>query len=210
MLTLKLIAVAMCYQDGVRGNDAVLRDYAKSKKLQSLPSVLEFFSYCFAAGNLLSGPFFEAKDYFDFIKFEGEWAALKSPSRAPNRVMPGLYRFFKALVFAGLWQLAERAGFTVSYLESETWRKTEPFLLRLVLLWFTVVAFRFKYYFVWAVAESGLIFSGFGFSCVPEGSPKWDRYINAQVRGVELNPSLADTARHWNICTGLWLRHCEF
>lgn len=40
-----------------------------------------------------------------------------------------------------------------------------------------------------------------------QGHPRWDRYLNSHIRQVELNPSLADTPRHWNICTGLWLRH---
>lgn len=36
-------------------------------KLDRVPSLLEFYSYCFSCGNLLAGPFFEAKEYFDFV-----------------------------------------------------------------------------------------------------------------------------------------------
>jgi hypothetical protein len=55
------------YQDG--GKEAEqLGDYAARKRLQALPSPLHFFSYLFAAGNLLAGPFFEASDYFDYIQ----------------------------------------------------------------------------------------------------------------------------------------------
>ena len=213
VLTLKLIAISMCYQDGVRRNDQLLRDYAKSKRLSSLPSLLEFFSYCFAAGNLLSGPFFEAKDYFEFMNLEGDWSALVPVSKSPSGMFPGLYRFFKALVCAAVWQWAERSGFNIPYIESESWRQTKPFLWRLILLWFTVVAFRFKYYFVWGVSEAGLVFSGFGFAGYKEergaGKADWNRYVNSRIRGVELNPSLSDTPKHWNICTGVWLRHCK-
>lgn len=43
-------------------------------KLDRLPSLLEYYSYCFASGNLLAGPFFEAKEYFDFIERKvGVW-----------------------------------------------------------------------------------------------------------------------------------------
>lgn len=48
---------------GQRGASA----YIRAKQLQELPSPLEFLSYVFAAGNLLAGPFFECKDYLDFI-----------------------------------------------------------------------------------------------------------------------------------------------
>lgn len=34
---------------------------------QALPSLLEFLSYVFAFGNLLAGPFFELRDYLDYI-----------------------------------------------------------------------------------------------------------------------------------------------
>jgi hypothetical protein len=233
ILTLKLIAVAMCYQDGARGDELPLREYAKTKRLKRLPSPLEFFSYCFAAGNLLSGPFFEAKDYFDFMNGQGDWAQLSNHTGAAvasssldgegkqeltatasrkkaNPTIPGSYRFFKALAFAALWIFGERAGFTVPYLESDAWSHGTSLPARLALLWFTVVVFRFKYYFVWAIAEAGLVFSGFGFAGFDDkGKAKWDRYINSRVRGVEMNTSLADTPRHWNILTGLWLRHCE-
>ena len=58
----------MCsYQDGCKEAEQ-LGDYAARKRLQALPSPLHFFSYLFAAGNLLAGPFFEASDYFDYIR----------------------------------------------------------------------------------------------------------------------------------------------
>ena len=47
-----------------------LREYSAAKRLRALPTPLEFASYCFAAGNLLAGPFFEATDYFDYVRRE--------------------------------------------------------------------------------------------------------------------------------------------
>ena len=45
-----------------------LRPYQESMKLQLMPSLLEFFSYVFAAGNLLAGPFFEFRDYIEYVE----------------------------------------------------------------------------------------------------------------------------------------------
>ncbi len=45
-----------------------LRPYQESMKLHLMPSLLEFFSYVFAAGNLLAGPFFEFRDYIEYIE----------------------------------------------------------------------------------------------------------------------------------------------
>lgn len=54
------------YQDGTKPPER-LSEYASKKQLRQLPSLLEYFSYLFAAGNLLAGPFFEAHDYFDYV-----------------------------------------------------------------------------------------------------------------------------------------------
>ena len=214
VLTLKLVAIAICYQDGARDNDAELRDYAKSKQLKTLPSPLEFLSYLFAVGNLLSGPFFEARDYFDYVERKGDWEegdGTDPRRRIPSAFIPGTYRFLKALFCAAIWQYFTRKGITVDLLESKTWQENHPLHIRIALLWAAVVVFRFKYYFVWGVSEASLVFSGMGFKkYTADGKPLWNRYITSHIRGVEFNPSLADTPRHWNICTGLWLRHCKF
>lgn len=247
ILTLKLVSVAMCYQDGARSDDTSLRSYARAKALQRCPSLLEYFSYLFAAGNLLSGPTFEAKDYFDYTSRRGDWA-VDARGRLPNPAVPGTYRFIKAMACAVVWVYFTKQGYNVELLESTYWREETSMVMRLALLWATIVVYRFKYYCVWGVSESALIFSGFGFSKYDEnvrqhshavdalpmpavyhgrrlfllstnghlhfrsrlqGKAVWDRYISSHIRLVELNPSLADTPRHWNIQTGVWLRHCE-
>jgi lysophospholipid acyltransferase len=101
-----------------------------------------------------------------------------------------------------------RKGVVCDHLESLEWQESHSLPIRLALIWASVAIVRFKYYFVWGISESALIFSGMGFKRYShDGKPLWNRYINSHIRGVELNPSLADTPRHWNICTGLWLRH---
>lgn len=53
-------------------------------RLDRLPSLLEYYSYCFASGNLLAGPFFEAKEYFDFIE-----RRVGGRVGSPGRAIPG-------------------------------------------------------------------------------------------------------------------------
>lgn len=54
------------YQDGNRPAER-LSQYAARKQLPRLPSLLQFYSYLFAAGNLLAGPHIEAADWFDYM-----------------------------------------------------------------------------------------------------------------------------------------------
>lgn len=212
ILTLKLVSVAMCYQDGACSDKSRLHPYGLSKMITTCPSILEYFSYLFAAGNLLSGPTFEAKDYFDYINRVGDWDEKHRPEcRIPNPWTPGIYRFGKALCCGAVWIYFTGHGINVDLIESEYWRKDLSFTVRCLALWATIVVYRFKYYAVWCISEAGMIFSGFGYRMRDEnGRPRWDRYISSHIRRVELNPSLADTPKHWNLCTGLWLRHCTF
>lgn len=245
MLTLKLISVAICYQDGRRHNSKSLHPYGASKRLETCPSLLEYMSYLFAFGTLLSGPFFEMKDYLDYVNRQGEWDCTRDECKIPNPLLPGLYRFGKAFLCAAIWIYFTKNGFNVEKIESSYWREDLNFVVRCLTLWITIVVYRFKYYAVWCVSESGMIFSGLGYNTrdekvsalmrqlygakkirdcfycdllnlttwcfetfLSQGQPKWDRYINSHIRQVELNPSLADTPKHWNRCTGMWLRRC--
>lgn len=121
------------YQDGVKEQ---LTEYAAQKQLLELPSLLEFFSYLFAAGNLLAGPFFEARDYFDYVDrkvpregsrptrgavgkaslwrctpLQGDWDDNDPAKRIPSPLLPGLLRFVKGVFCAVLWmKLSGRYG----------------------------------------------------------------------------------------------------
>lgn len=75
-----------------------LRDYAKAKRLSTLPSPLEFFGYLFACGNLLCGPFYEYSDYSNYV---ARRASYTTPLSAPW--LPGLARLAKSLFFMALY-----------------------------------------------------------------------------------------------------------
>ncbi len=83
-------------------------------------------------------------------------------------------------------------------------------LCRIIVLYLVPTIYRYKYYFAWAVAESGLTVSGFNYNGETErGTYKWDRYVNTRIRHVEFQTSLAKLPEHWNVCTGLFLRQCK-
>ena len=66
-----------------------------------MPSLLEYLSYVFAAGNLLAGPNFELSDYLHYIERTGPWSP-KANKPMPSPILPGLIRFSKALACMGL------------------------------------------------------------------------------------------------------------
>ena len=50
-----------------------LSPYQQAHAVRRLPSLLEWLSFMFSAGNLLAGPYFELADYLAYIKRRGPW-----------------------------------------------------------------------------------------------------------------------------------------
>ncbi|KAA6421295.1 MAG: membrane bound O-acyl transferase family [Trebouxia sp. A1-2] len=199
VLTLKMISAAVCYHDGLMPAQE-LTPYQEARKLVAMPSPLEWLSYIFASGNLLAGPFFELRDYRDYIQRQGAWAGA-----FPSGLLPGVVRLLKALLCMA-FHLRMTQGFNASTLES-AWYYSQPLWSRIVVLYLVPTIYRYKYYFAWAVAESGLTVSGFNYNGKSDrGSYQWDRYVNTRIRHVEFQTSLAKLPEHWNVCTGLFLR----
>lgn len=203
VLTLKLISLASSYQDGLR-SEAALTSYQQKMKLARLPSPLEYLSYIFAAGNLLSGPNFEMADYLHFIERTGPWDP-KAERPVPPSVVPGTIRFLKAagclVIYLSL--VGRFSPLTLeakAFFEMSLWR-------RLLVMYMVGTVARFKYYFAWAISEAGLIFSGFCFNGYSaQGEARWDRYSNTHITKVEICTSAAEFPAHWNTCTGTFLR----
>jgi hypothetical protein len=51
-----------------------LSPYQKQHVFYQLPSLLEYFGFVFAFGNLLAGPVIEFRDYQQWVNSEGVWA----------------------------------------------------------------------------------------------------------------------------------------
>lgn len=96
------------------------------------------------------------QDYLDWAEQRGDWD--ESKRRLPSRVVPGLARLAKGLACTVLWMWLVRT-YNADLLESEAWAGL-GLGRKAVLIWIVGVTCRMKYYSVWAIAESSLIFNG--------------------------------------------------
>jgi MBOAT, membrane-bound O-acyltransferase family len=76
LMVLVLKEVALCHNL----SDSFARDSSKGYsperaafKVARAPNPIHYFSYIFATGNLLAGPFFEYREYMDFMARTGDW-----------------------------------------------------------------------------------------------------------------------------------------
>ena len=67
---------------------------------------------------------------------------------------------------------------------------------------------RGKYFFCWVWANAACIASGIGFSGYDaSGKPTWTTAENVHPMGVERAATFVNIPHHWNVKTGVWLRH---
>eukprot|EP00850_Spirogloea_muscicola_P004385 SM000019S04929 [mRNA] locus=s19:25616:28721:+ [translate_table: standard] len=208
ILTLKATSAAINYQDGLLpDSDPSLRESQRRHRLTRLPTVLEFLGYNLCCGLHLAGPVYEISDYIAWTEDKQLWAGSKEMPR-PRPHEAATAAFARGLVAMCLYVvLAPWAppGFVLdsAFRALPLWRRLGYILL---------VGFvaRWKYYFIWSVAEAAMILSGLGFSGWREEKGRkvatWDSARNVDIMAVELATSTVDFPVHWNISVSHWLR----
>ena len=80
LLACKMSSLAFCLEDGVKetkGN--VLSSDQKARRVNNIPSILEFSSYVFFCQACALGIFFEYSDYIKFIEKTHEYCYIPNP-----------------------------------------------------------------------------------------------------------------------------------
>ncbi len=205
VMTLKLISVAINYWDGGRP-DKDLSEWQRSKKLDKLPSFIEFLGYALSPTQILSGPSCEMSDYLDWANSRNFYDFKKSKKESPSPLVPTLKAIFEAVIYVMFFM---KFTLPLATMHSDLVWAAKPLYHRLGWLFMFMTAFRCKYYFSWKMAEAAVNASGLGLEKFDEqtGDAVWSRGRNVNVLKVEFAGSAAMLPIHWNICTGNWLRH---
>ncbi|GBG67101.1 hypothetical protein CBR_g78882 [Chara braunii] len=208
VMTLKVTSCAMSYQDGMQDKSNLYDSHARTA-LVKIPSLLEFMSYTYCCGNVLVGPVYDMKDYLAYIERREIWME-EAGHRIPSPYVPAAKSFVRALfclmVYVWLTPLAPWSRlFDQGLLHGPSLRKWGYFYL-------VVFTSRWKYYFIWALAETACCLSGFGFSGwkrAKDGTrkPVWTRGKNVDIIAIETGRGgAASLPKYWNITVSSWLR----
>lgn len=202
VLTLKVTACAMNYQDGATTPASEMSEFQHRRHLKTLPNPIDYASWLMFPCTLVSGPAVEFRDYSDWLRGKGVWSG-----RTPSAFAPAVKKFLGACVCLGLFQwLSSRYTIESTYLAWDWLRR--PYLKRVWDMHLMGQTNRFKYYFVWMMADFAATVSGLGFSGYDaKGIARWDTAANIYPLGVEKSLTLNSIPLSWNVKTGLWLRH---
>lgn len=210
VLTLKVISASMSYQDGLIKNEEDLRVSQRKNRLKELPSFVQYIGYCLNCGTHLAGPVYEIRDYIDWTEDKGLWSR-DAAKPMPSPFGAALRAFLQALLCMAVYMfLVPRVPLSkFDSLEYQKW----GFWHRLGYMYLSGFTARWKYYFIWSIAEVAVIISGLGFSgwTTPDDNKvvkaKWTRAKNVDILKVEFAKSGVELPLYWNISTGNWLRH---
>ncbi|XP_042505390.1 lysophospholipid acyltransferase 1-like [Macadamia integrifolia] len=206
VLTLKVISCVINYNDGILKEED-LREAQKKNRLLRLPSLIEYFGYCFCCGSHFAGPVYEMKAYLDWTEQKGIWSPHgKGPTPSPYGAV--IRALIQAAVCMALYLYLE-PHFPLSRFTDSVYQQW-GFWKRLSYQYMAGFTARWKYYFIWSISEASMIISGLGFSGWSNSSPqkpRWDHAKNVDILGVEFARSAAELPLVWNIQVSTWLRY---
>lgn len=216
VLVMKLSAFCWNVADGAIP-EVKLSTFQKDRRLEKLPSILDYTGYVLFFPSLLVGPAFdfaEYRRYIDCTMFDVPTTvdpAKKPPTRRnrkiPRSAIPALMKGASGLfwIFAFL-QLGK--FFYPSLLLSRKYSEY-GFLRRIFTLHMVGFTTRTKYYGVWSLTEGACILSGLGFNGMDLKTGKicWDRVRNINPWRVESAQNTRAYLSSWNMNTNSWLRN---
>lgn len=216
VLTIKLTSFAFNILDGhtyfVKGEGASFGvpqkvvDERRSRAIRDIPSLLQYLSYLFFFGGILTGPAFDFVEFSTSIDLSKYGPPVPGARRQiPSPYLPSLKRVLASLFF--LWVYLGLSPF-VAYAKLGDILLGLPFLERLVAISLASFCERAKYYFVWLMAEGGCILCALGYdgNDARKGTDHWGGMSNVSVLKLELSQSIRDLSVYWNQNTALWLR----
>jgi lysophospholipid acyltransferase len=198
----KFTSLAWCFKDGAEPKDNLSKDQWQ-RRVENLPTLLEYNSYLFFYATSLAGPAFDFREYNDFINVRGDFEYI------PYSLLPGLLSLVYAFIAMGL---------VIAFTESlspkhfhEDWWTALPFWEKVMRMDVGSFIIRCRYYTAWLIATGSTIMSGFSYNGKNEkGGNKWDRVVSVRPVEFETGDNQKDKLEAWNTSVQIWLKKYIF
>lgn len=205
VLCMNLTSFAWSCYDGQMRSVKDLDETQRASKITQMPSLLEFYGYCFYFPGVLVGPSTRFADY-------QRWA--NNELYAPRSLPPpgGLVHSLKSMAFGAL--ALGMQGYSMEQFSYQ--RLADPkdvlqstsFWHRFGFVQLAGVFVRFRYFGLWAMSDAACVMSGLGYlgEDPVTKKPIWTRCKNVSVRGVMFANNWKELLDAWNSNTNVWLR----
>jgi len=222
VLCLKTTSCAMNFED-YELKDEEKSSFMKEHELSEAPKTLEYLAWCMFPCTLVSGPTLEFKTFRMWLREEGIFDP-NSPRNKLTHYARGwprtwmvltMQRFIGAMICLGLHlYLANIVSLQEVFSNGNEWEMMSLWE-KLKTVYVAGAAGKYKYYFVWMFADASAAACGLAYNGINaeksitgrEGPEEWNAMTNVHPFGVDFANTFAEIPAHWNIRTGIWLRH---
>jgi lysophospholipid acyltransferase len=190
----------VCYRDA---SPKCKDDNDNDMKLAKIPSFFKMTAYTFNLSSCIASPFYEYKDFEDWIELKGRYKNIPDPKRYGVIRFCHAFGWMGALWIIGMWFGMDKLigpGFC-----------DMPWYLKIWHQFWAVKLMMYTYYIVWGFVDSGMIFSGLAYNGTDQdGNIQYDRYSNVTCWEVESGYYVKKMVFHWNITIQVWLKKYVF
>jgi lysophospholipid acyltransferase len=202
----KISAIAINYRDGsvpVAKRDTELKSREKEYLVEKLPSFYEYMGYMYYCGGTIAGPFFEYKDYTNFINRTNHYSSI------PTTIVPTLIRFATAIFFIVVNSLLGDT-FYPEYLLTDDYAQ-KHFVYKYAYALCTLKLKIFTYYTAFCLMHTATIASGLAFNGYDENKKaKFNKVETVRIWDIEFSYHVKDFFDAWNISVHKWLKYYVF
>ena len=205
----RVTSLVCCVRDGLKlkhqssKNPAVLKGReVKFAIEEGIPSFFDFWAYMYFCGGVISGPWYEFKDFKNYMKGQGHYKSI------PSTVVPTVRIVLQAVglvvygIILSIW-FDERQCLTEEF-------KSYGILKKIWFQYWGVQIGMSKYMTGFSFMEAGPIASGLSFNGVVDGQPRHDRIKSVNVWTISTATTVKDMFANWNMSVHEWLKNYVF
>jgi len=205
MMVVKLTSLAWAYHDGQIPEEKLDRPEWKQKRVEKLPSFLEYYSFVFFFVGFLTGPFAEFKHYIAFTD--------RSLFKDNNYQIPSSWKstiIKLTIVFIAYLMNQAHKVYPDKYTTTDEFM-LHSFAYRLLYILICVELGTSKYYFAFSIGEAAANIVGISYNGKDEnGNAKWDRIVMIRMWQFKTATNARGLVEHWNVPCQLWLKQYVF
>jgi len=196
----------------------------RSFALASVPTPLEFLGYVYCFNTIMVGPTFEYAIYEKVIagvvpaKPEGKGTPavgiMQKLGRLVNSNMyvAAMHRLLLAVCCMAGYQVLADMGYLTYHSYDPAWIAGKSYVHLFWQMCVCMMCQRFKFYFIWKIAEGACILGGFGFSGYDKNGESlgYRATENMDILGFILSTNVQVLSRCWNKGTQFWLERYSY
>ncbi|KAK8805640.1 hypothetical protein WA158_002296 [Blastocystis sp. Blastoise] len=211
ILVIRLSSLGFDYFDGVydrKNQENIIKNSKNAKlvrtcelrratRINALPSLLDYFAYCYHFAGLLGGPTIFYREYLDVVNNK-----TFPNGKIPKRFGSVLLNIVNCAILFALW-IYLGSMFSPQYLITEEYGLL-PFWKQYIILSIACISQSLKYMATWKLGEGVCVANGFG-SVKTEKGIQWTGVSNVNVFKFLLSQDMGEATKNWNLRTQKWL-----